>query len=83
MAKKRREAYPGGRETFDRHQDSLSFGQCLDEVGGGRDRRGKPVAQPPDLSLGRENGPIRVDRSIGDEVSVPVRAPVAKLCFGD
>ena len=83
MAKKRREAYPGGRETFDRHKGSLSFGQSLDEVGGSQYRRGEPVAQPPDLSLGRENRPIQVDRGIGDDVSVPVRAPVDKLSFGD
>jgi len=70
-------------ETFDRHKGRLGFGQSLDEMGRSGDRGGKPVAQPPHLGLGLQDRPISVDRSIGDRVSVPVRAPVDKLRLGD
>jgi len=52
-------------------------------VGGGGDRGREPVAQPSDLSLGREDRPIQVDRSVGNGGLIPVRAPVDKLRFGD
>ena len=42
----------------------------------------KPVAQPPDLSLGFKNLSIQVDRSVGDWAFVPVRAPVDQFRFG-
>jgi len=78
-----READPWRGESFDRHQGRLGFGQPFDEVGGSGDRGGEPVAQPADLNLGGENGPIQVDRSIGDGVSVPVRTLVDELRLGD
>jgi len=79
MAEERGKAYPRRGESFDRHESRLRLGQPLDEVGCSGERGGEPIAQPPDLVLGSENRPIQVDRSIGDGVSVPVRAPVDKL----
>ena len=70
------ETNPWRGETLDRHEGRLLLGQPFDEVGGSGDRGGEPVAQPSDLTLGREDRPIPVDRSIGDEVSVPVSTPV-------
>jgi len=83
VAEERGEANPWTGEWFDRHEGSLGFGQPLDEVGGGGDRGCEPIAQPPDLSLEREDRPIQVDRSVGDGGPIPVRAPVDKLRFGD
>ena len=83
VAKEGGKADPRGGERFDSHKGPLGLGQPLDKVGGGGDRGGEPVAQPPDLSFGRENRPVKMDRSIGDEVSIPVRSPVDELRFGD
>jgi len=83
VAKEGREAESRGGESLDHHKGRLGLGQPLDEVGCSGDRGGEPVAQPPDLKLGRENRPIQMDRSIGDGVSVPVRTPVDELRFGD
>jgi len=83
MAEEGREADPWRGESFDCQEGRLGFGQPFDEVGGGGDRAGEPVAQPPDLNLRFENRPIQVDRSIGDRVSVPVRTLVDELRLGD
>jgi len=60
------EADPRRAETLNRHEGSLGFGQPFDEVGGRGYRGREPVAQPPDLTLGREDRPIQVDTSIGE-----------------
>jgi len=83
VTEERREADPWGRVALDRHESRLGFGQPFDEVGGGGERGGEPVAQPPDLGLGREDRPIKVDRSFRDGGSLPVRTPVDELRFGD
>ena len=77
------EADPRGGEAFNSHEGSLCLGQPFDKMGAGCDRGGEPVTQPPDLVLGREDRPVEVDRSIGDSVSVPGRAPVDEFCFWD
>jgi len=45
-------------ETFDSHEGRLGLSQSLDKMGGSRDRGGEPVAQPPYLTLWREDRPI-------------------------
>jgi len=83
VAEERGEANPWRGESFNCHEGSLGLGQPFDEVGGGGDRGCERIAQPSELSLGREDRPIQVDRSIGDRAPIPVRAPVDKLRFGD
>ena len=58
MTQERQEANSWRGESFNRHEGSLGFGQSFGKVGGRGDRWGEPVAQPPDLVLGMESGPI-------------------------
>jgi len=83
MAQEGGKTHPRGGEPFDGHEGSLGLGQSLGEVGGSGHRGGKPVSQPPDLAFGFENRSIQVDRRVGNGASVPVRAPVDELRFGD
>ena len=77
------EANPRGGESFDRDEGCQGLGQPFDEVRGGGDRGGEPVAQPPDLILGCEGRSVKVDRRVGDGVSVPGGTPVDDLRFVD
>jgi len=77
------EANPRRGEMLNRHEGCLGFGQPFDEVGGGGGLEREPIAQPPDLTLWRENRPSQVDRSIRDGVPIPIRAPVDKFRLGD
>jgi len=83
VAQKGGEADAWGREPVYSHEGRLGLGQPFDEVGGSGDCGGEPVAPPPDFNLGREDRPIEVDRSVGDEVSVPFCTPVDELRLGD
>ena len=83
MAEQGGEADPQRGDTLNSHEGRLGLGQPFDEMGGGGDRGGEPVAQRPDLTLGCEDRPVQVDWSIGDGASVPVRTPVDVLCLGD
>jgi len=83
MAEEGGEADPWRGETLDSHEGRLGLGKPFEEVGGSRERGGEPVSQPPDLTLGCEDRPVKVDRSIGDGVSVRVRTPVDELRLGD
>jgi len=77
------EGNPRKGESFDGHEGSLGFGQCFDEVGGSGDPGYEPIAQQPDLTLGREDRPIQVDRKIGDGAPITVRTCVDKHRFGN
>jgi len=83
MTAKGGEANPRGGEAFNSHKGSLGLGQPFDKMGGGCDRGGEPVAQPADLFPRCEDRAVKVDRSIGDWVSVPGRTPVDEFCLGN
>jgi len=76
MAEEGGEGNPRRGEALDSHEGRPGLGQPFDKMGGSGDRGGEPVAKPPDLTLGCEDRPVTVDRSIGAGVSVPVCMPV-------
>jgi len=83
MAEEGGEADPWRGETLDSHEGRLGLGKPFDEMGGSRERGGEAVSQPSDLTLGHKDRLVKVDRSIGDGVSVPLRTPVDELRLGD